>query len=120
MARLRHNLGGLPLTLLPNSDARRIHANYCLIVKVEANLADMRNEILVELKAHGIGASVYYPVPLPLSKYYSAKYPPTEGDFVNAHSISQESFALPVGPHLSCAEMDTVSEILSHVLAKKS
>ena len=119
MDRLRKNLVDLPLTLLPDSDERRVHANYCLIAKLDSEVAHMRDDLLLGLQAYGIGASVYYPVPLPLSRYYSKKYPTGRSNFGNASKISYESIALPVGPHLNLADMDTIAEKMSELLGEK-
>lgn len=116
MARLRSNLAELPLELLPDGDDRREHANYCLVAKLGPGSELHRNELLKGLKERGIGASVYYPVPLPLSRYYEGRYESGNGDFVNAKRIAHESIALPVGPHLSSADMDAIAQALSDEL----
>ena len=116
MARLRSNLADLPLELLPHADNRREHANYCLVARLSPGSENQRNDILRGLKAHGIGASVYYPVPLSLSKYYAERYVAKDDDFPNAKAIAHESLALPVGPHLDLADMDAIAEVLSDQL----
>lgn len=118
MARLRANLSDLPLDLLPDGDGRKVHANYCLIARLNTASQIRRNDILHELKAEGIGASVYYPVPLPLSRYYAERYAAEDDDFPIARAIAYESLALPVGPHLGLAEMDAIAEVLRDRLTK--
>lgn len=120
MARLRAGLEGKPgIALLPSGDHRRTHANYCLIVKLEGTRAARRNAILVALKDRGIGASVYYPVPLPLSSYYESRYGALAEEFPIARSIAEESIALPVGPHLDEADMDAIIRVLDEVTGSK-
>lgn len=88
-------------SLLPDSDGRRRHANYCLVAVLDEPLSKSRNEIVLKMKAEGVGTSVYYPVPLPLSHFYKERYGHTVEEFPNASRISQGSIALPVGPHLN-------------------
>ena len=74
----------------------------------------------MDLKANGIGASVYYPVVIPLSKFYKARasqgLQKVKGDFPHAMKISSFSIALPVGPHLEVTDIDRVCETLQRVV----
>jgi dTDP-4-amino-4,6-dideoxygalactose transaminase len=65
------------------------------------------------MKEMGVGTSVYYPVPLPLSTYYRDRYSPDPDAFPNAKLISEGSIALPIGPHLSSEDMAIVVESMS-------
>jgi dTDP-4-amino-4,6-dideoxygalactose transaminase len=105
-------VGGL--TLLPDGDERCTHANYCLVAVLDQGID--RDETLLQLKERGVGTSVYYPVPLPLSKYYIRKYGYTIDQFPNAQRISSSSIALPVGPHLTPEDMDTIAVTIADVL----
>ena len=96
--------------LLPDGDIRRKHANYCLIAVLDESLVGSRNDIVLKMKADGVGTSVYYPVPLPLSHFYSERYGYVAEDFPNASRISLESIALPVGPHLKKDDMAIVAD----------
>jgi dTDP-4-amino-4,6-dideoxygalactose transaminase len=102
------------LTLLPDGDERRKHANYCLVAVLDQTFD--RDTTLLHLKDRGIGTSVYYPVALPLSKFYSQKYGYSTDSFPNAQRISNSSIALPVGPHLTPDEMETIAKIIAKVL----
>jgi perosamine synthetase len=100
------------VTLLADADARVVHANYCLVALLEPRLAPRRPAIIEAMKVRGVGTSVYYPVPLPLSAYYRSRYPVVDGAFARAARISHESIALPVGPHLGPDQMRAVAETL--------
>ena len=114
---LRVGLAGVEgIRLLPGADARRRHANYCLIVVLESEMVKYRNAIVLRMKEMGVGTSVYYPVPLPLSAYYRAKYAPDPDAFPNAQRISEGSIALPVGPHLTVEDMAVVADSLEKAL----
>ncbi len=108
------DVGGV--NLLPDGDERRTHANYCLVAVLDQGFN--RDATLLRLKERGIGTSVYYPVPLPLSKYYAQKYGYTTDQFPNAQRISNASIALPVGPHLTPDDMDTMSTTITEVLGE--
>ena len=100
-AALRQALQSIPgITLLADGDSRRVHACYCTVVVLDADLAPQRPAIIDLMKAAGVGTSVYYPVPIPLSLYYQKKYGAVAADFPNASRISHQGIALPVGPHL--------------------
>jgi dTDP-4-amino-4,6-dideoxygalactose transaminase len=111
---LRHALaGGAGITLLTGGDDRRVHANYCLVAVLDQALASRRPAIIESMKASGVGTSVYYPVPIPLSKFYRAKYGAQADAFPNASRISNQSIALPVGPHLDEIDMRFIAAALA-------
>ena len=111
---LREGLAGIEgVRLLPDGDARRQHANYCLVAVLDTGLIQHRNSIVLRMKEMGVGTSVYYPVPLPLSTYYRDRYSPDPDAFPNAKLISEGSIALPIGPHLSSEDMAIVVESIS-------
>ena len=111
-AALRRMLQGVDgITLLADGDGRRIvHANYCLVAVLDEAIAPRRAAIIESMKAAGVGTSVYYPVPIPLSAYYQKKYGARREAFPNASRISNQSIALPVGPHVDEAGMRVVAE----------
>ncbi len=111
---LREGLAGIEgIRLLPDGDTRRRHANYCLVAVLDSGLVQHRNAIVLRMKEMGVGTSVYYPIPLPLSAYYRNRYSPDPDAFPNAKRISDGSIALPIGPHLSGADMAIVVESFS-------
>lgn len=118
-AALRHALAEVAgITLLKDGDDRRIHANYCLVAVLDGVLAPRRPAIIESMKAAGVGTSVYYPVAIPLSKYYRTRYGAEAGAFPNASRISNQSIALPVGPHLDEADMHIIAATLARAIAE--
>jgi dTDP-4-amino-4,6-dideoxygalactose transaminase len=123
LARRRTNFGKLKQHLEALPDARALDATdadapnspYCLSLVLEGDLAGRRNEIAGRLNAAGIGTSIYYPQPVPRLSYYRAKYGYDAGRFPNAVKISDQSLALPVGPHLGATDIDYLAETLSAV-----
>lgn len=104
------------VTLLLGDDEKRVHGNYCLVAVLDEAIAARRVDILASMKAAGVGTSVYYPVPIPLSQYYRAKYPASADAFPNARRISHYSIALPVGPHLDEDDMRVVAASLKRAI----
>lgn len=106
------------ITMLSDGNGGAIHANYCIGAVLDARTSAHRADIMTELRTHGVGTSVYYPVPLPHSKYYKDKYGTPDGAFPNALRISNQSIALPVGPHLGEDEMNVIVTELKSAIAK--
>jgi dTDP-4-amino-4,6-dideoxygalactose transaminase len=69
-------------------------------------LSEKRFEIVTYLKQHGVGTSVYYPLPVPHFSYYKDKYGYSDTSFPVASRISGNSIALPVGPHVNSEDID--------------
>ncbi|HMU74716.1 MAG TPA: DegT/DnrJ/EryC1/StrS family aminotransferase [Elusimicrobiota bacterium] len=109
-ARLRERLrGAAGVRVLDGSGPRVEHSPYCLSVVLEGALAPRRNAVLLRMKERGVGTSVYYPHPLPRAAYYQKKYGTSAASVPAATEISDCSVALPVGPHLTEADVDRVA-----------
>ncbi len=92
------------------------HSHYCASFLLNRKYSIYRNSIIKKMKINGVGASVYYPVVIPCSKFYKSRSDKQNlelrDEFLNAHEISSHSIALPVGPHLELSDVDTVCEAL--------
>ena len=86
------------------------NSHYCLNLVLDGALADKRPELIATLKSHAIGTSVYYPQPVPRMTYYRKKYGYEPERFVQAAKISDQSIALPVGPHLDRTDVEYLVE----------
>ena len=62
---------------------------------------------------------MYYPLSLPDTAYYAARYGHAPGSCPHATRISSRSIAFPVGPHVSPADaawiVESVKEVLTDV-----
>jgi dTDP-4-amino-4,6-dideoxygalactose transaminase len=114
---LEASLSGLDgFRILPQPiDETRTSSHYCMGILLEPKLVQKRPEIMNQLKAKGIGTSIYYPHPVPHMTYYREKY--GNIDCPNAELISNSIIALPVGPHLSIAEMQEIADGISKILS---
>jgi dTDP-4-amino-4,6-dideoxygalactose transaminase len=91
-----------------DSDGARQASHYCLSVMLGGQLAGRREQVIDGLKAEGIGSSVYYPKALPDTTHYRDRYGYGDGGFPVATAISGSSIALPVGPHVSEPDVETI------------
>jgi perosamine synthetase len=97
-------------------DSHRHSCHYCLGALLDEAIQEKRPAIITQLKAKGIGSSVYYPQPVPRMTYYRKKYGYDESHYPNAARISDGLIALPVGPHLQPEQMVTIADGLRAIL----
>ncbi len=90
------------------ADPRATSSHYCLTVVLDGPLGPKRDAFVTGLNAHGIETSIYYPQPVPRMRFYRERYGYDPSAFPNATAISDRSIALPVGPHLSTADVDRI------------
>lgn len=102
--------------MLESINPKAVDSHYCLTVMLEGALANRRNDLLELLTSEGVGVSVHYPHPLPRLKYYREKYGYQTASFQNAEAISDNSFNLPVAPHVGKEEIERICEILSKLI----
>src|SRR6266496_1872108 len=95
------------------SGARHIFHLYVVRVR-----NDCRDALRAYLGEHGIGAEVYYPVPLHLQRCFSSLgY--TEGDFPASERAARETLALPVYPELTDEQRHFVVNTVRQFFSKK-
>jgi dTDP-4-amino-4,6-dideoxygalactose transaminase len=87
---------------LPEAVPGRGHTYNQFVVRVP-----QRDELRVFLNERGIGAAVYYPLPLHLQPCFS-DLGHSEGDFPISEQASREVLALPVFPELAASELEEV------------
>lgn len=96
-------------------DATR-SSHYCLSVVLTGSMKGRRNDVVAKLKEAGVGTSVYYPQPVPRMSYYRDKYGYESDAYPQATIISDESIALPVGPHLSTDDVDYIAQTFAETV----
>jgi perosamine synthetase len=112
----RGNFETLKQILLQNSQVRVLdnrlpdgqNSHYCLVVVLDQPLSEKRPELIANLNQAGIGTSIYYPQPVPRMRYYREKFGYDKALYPNAEAISDQSIALPVGPHLDRKDMERI------------
>tara|TARA_B100000029_G_scaffold500377_1_gene572048 strand:+ start:48 stop:1199 length:1152 start_codon:yes stop_codon:yes gene_type:complete len=95
-------------------------SHYCLSIILADSIAKYRNVIIAGLKNKGIGSSIYYPHPVPRMSYYKKKYGYSKKNFLNASKISDNSIALPVGPHLKKNDTTIIAKNFIKLIEKYS
>ncbi len=99
------------------SNNKFLHSsNYCLSIILRSDISKKRDEIIKKLNKEGLGTSIYYPHPVPRMNYYKNKYKYDKKNFKNATIISDNSIALPVGPHLKQNQIIKISKIINNIL----
>lgn len=96
-------------------DPRAVNSHYCLTVRAGGPWRGRRNDLVRALNATGIGTSVHYPQPVPRMVYYRNKYGYHATQYRGAEHISDETFALPVAPHIAAADVDYMAEALTQL-----
>lgn len=92
-------------------DGRHVFHQY--VIRLGALQRDRLRE---HLRANGILADVYYPVPLHLQKSF-AYLGYQKGDFPSAEAAADETLALPVYPELTCEQQEFVVSKIVEALA---
>lgn len=114
---LQAGLTGLEhVAILDATAANQTNSHYCLTAVLDGPLANQRTEVIKRLNAAGVGTSVYYPHPIPRLVYYREKYGEDLSRFPNAARISDQSIALPVGPHLEVDDMHYIAQELTTIV----
>jgi len=91
------------------------HIFHLFVIRVRN---DRRDALRAYLGEHGIGAEVYYPVPLHLQRCFSSLgY--TEGDFPASERAARETLALPVYPELTDEQRHFVVNTVRQFFSKK-
>lgn len=89
---------------------------YCLTVVLEGFSMERRNAVVKALNAAGVGTSIYYPHPVPRLTYYRNKYNNDLARYPNAARISDQSIALPVGPHLQEGDIAYIGAAFERII----
>lgn len=110
---LKRGLSEIPgLTILDSQLPEAQSSHYCLSLVLDRADRDQRDQVVTRLNAAGIGTSIYYPHPVPRLAYYRNKYGYDAGRYRQAAQISDQSIALPVGPHITEADLEFIMENL--------
>ncbi len=118
---LKAALSGIPsIRILDGAGSQTKSSHYCLSVVLEGGLAVRRNDIVKRLNAAGVGTSVYYPQPVPRMRFYQEKYGYDAARFPQAAVVSDQSIALPVGPHIGSDEIAYMAEAVRRIVREVS
>ena len=115
LSKMLHNQKNVKVILQPYNKTK-LSCYYCLSILLDDSIANKRSYIMEQLKHLEIGTSVYYPQPVPRMKYYREKYGYSQLKYKHAATFSDNSIALPVGPHLNIPDIETIGKNLIQIL----
>lgn len=101
-ARYDQELAGHGLVLPPSPPPHAAHAYHQYVVRTS-----QRDELAATLREAGIGTAVLYPVPVHLQPAYQGRVE-TYDDLPATVRLREELLCLPMGPHLTDADVDHV------------
>ncbi len=111
---LRRGLSGIPGLHLPVEPQGRRHTYNLFTVRIEPELYRVDRDRIVEaIKAEGVDARVYYPVPLHRQPIFSSS--PGE-DLPNSELAARTVFSLPSYPSLSGEDLEDIVRATTKVL----
>jgi dTDP-4-amino-4,6-dideoxygalactose transaminase len=107
----RAGLSGQVMTPPPAPrGARHIYNQYCI-------RAERRDELRSWLTEHGVGAEIYYPLPLHMQQCF-AYLGHKPQDFPESLRASQETLALPIYPELTESQLQYVVDTIARLFRK--
>ena len=112
---LTKELKGTRQLYLPNEPRGYRHAWYLYTVRIQKGDSTVRDKIVKDLRKQGVGATVYYPVPIHLMPYYRQF---GEYHLPNTQQLASQTFSLPVHPGLTAKDAEYVAKSVTQTLRK--
>ncbi len=106
-------LRGLPLGL-PGTEVGAIHAWHLYVVT-----SSERDALQTHLNSIGIGTLIHYPIP-PFRQVAYQEYLSQAMQWPIADKLAREVLSLPMGPHLSLSQVDTVVDAIIDFFNRRS
>ena len=108
-------LGDIEELVLPHEPADGKHAWHLYIIKLRHGGEKLRDRVIEDLKAAGIGTSVHF-IPLYLHPYYKKHYGQSRRDFPNSYAHYQGAITLPLFVDIKEEEIKYVADSLKKIL----
>ena len=114
---LLDGLAGVPGLVLPAEPAAgRTHVYHQFTVRITADAAVSRNDVIDQLTARGIGCGIYYPKVVYDYDCYRSNERVVQDPVPNAFQAASEVVSLPVHPFLTEAELAEIVRNVREVL----
>lgn len=104
------NVGNLQLPIVPSGCE---HSWYLFTVRLKRASLRERDRVVEELRKRGVGATVYYRVPVHLMPFYR-RY--CKRRLPNTERVAEQVFSLPVHPAVTAKQIEYVAASLRNVL----
>ena len=104
------------LRIPPEAPAGQVHARHLYPLRV-AGGAEVRDQLVRELGACGIGSSVHF-IPLHMQPYYRDAYRLRRCDYPGATELFSQEISLPMFPQMSEDQMGRVAETVPLALRR--
>lgn len=115
---LREGLAGIPGLVLPTEPLPgRTHVYHQFTIRITADAAVSRDEVIDQLTQRGIGCGIYYPKVVFDYDCYRADSRVVADDVPHAFQIASEVVSLPVHPFLTDDDLATIVRNVREVLA---
>lgn len=110
-------LGDVDELILPQEPANGQHAWHLYIIKLRSGGEAVRDHVIEQLKAAGIGTSVHF-IPLYLHPYYKRHYGHSRNDFPNSYNHYKGAITLPLFVDIREEEIRYVASSLKKILSR--
>ena len=91
------------------SDRTHVYQTYAILVP-------HRDKVVESMKAKGIGVLIHYPIPLHLQEAYK-ELGYKVGDFPVCERVAHQVMSLPMFPHMTRSQVETVVTALEEALS---
>ncbi len=102
----------LQLPIVPEGSK---HSWYLFTVRLKNAHKSQRDKIIIELRKLGIGATIYYPVPIHLMPFYR-KF--GQNHLPNTEKAAEQIFSLPIHPAVSEEQIDYIALNVRKILQR--
>lgn len=104
------------ISLPPDASGDVERSWFVYVVKLVHGFSEeQRNEIILKLRARGIGCNIYFP-PIHLQPFYVERFGYKKGDFPVTESVSGRTIAIPFFNNLKDNEINYVAENLAEII----
>ncbi len=104
------------ISLPPDSSGDVERSWFVYVVKLAREFSEeQRNNIILKLRARGIGCNIYFP-PIHLQPFYVERFGYKRGDFPVTESVSGRTIAIPFFNNLKDNEISYVAENLAEII----
>jgi dTDP-4-amino-4,6-dideoxygalactose transaminase len=106
------------ITVFEPRKGKAASSHYCLNAVLPRDGRIERGAVIAALNAEGIGTSIHYPRPVPLTRHYAGRYGYRAGQFPVTEWLAEQTISLPVGPHLAEGDAARIAQALKTILRR--